>query len=77
MIRCAGVTEIRVPIIPDNAGDGGNSSISVVPAIAYGNVATAGQFPFIVRLGYETSTYWATFCGGSLLWPNLVLTAGT
>jgi trypsin len=44
----------------------------ITPQIVGGVTATAGEFPFMVRLGNSPSQQW---CGGSLIAPNWVLTA--
>ncbi|NJK46424.1 MAG: serine protease [Pleurocapsa sp. SU_196_0] len=44
----------------------------VTPQIVGGVTATAGEFPFMVRLGNSPSQQW---CGGSLIATNWVLTA--
>jgi trypsin len=47
--------------------------LNVVPRIVGGTEAVKGEFPFIVSL---QSSYYGHFCGGSLIKPDWVLTAG-
>lgn len=47
--------------------------LDIAPRIVGGVEATKGEFPFIVSL---QNVYYGHFCGGSLIKPNWVLTAG-
>ncbi len=51
----------------------GTLDLNVVPRIVGGSEAVKGEFPFIVSL---QSSYYGHFCGGSLIKPDWVLTAG-
>ena len=50
-----------------------NANLEIKPRIVGGMEATKGEFPFIVSL---QSGYYGHFCGGSLIKPDWVLTAG-
>lgn len=54
-----------------SGGTGGSSGVS--SQIAYGNIAAVGQFPFMAVLLDTGNFLWG--CGGSLIRPNVVLTA--
>ena len=49
--------------------------VTIAPSIAYGLNAGPGQFPSIVSLQYEVTGGTLHGCGGTLIAPNLVLTA--
>jgi len=50
-----------------------SANMEITPRIVGGTEAVKGEFPFIVSL---QSSYYGHFCGGSLIKPNWVLTAG-
>ena len=62
---------------PAGAITRGRSSGGAPPEIVGGQTAAVGEFPYQVALldHSEPDTYWAQFCGGSLIGPSTVLTA--
>ena len=44
--------------------------------VAYGKYASVGQFPWMGRLIIKQGGSWSHYCGGTLIAPTYVLTAG-
>jgi len=59
-----------------HSGDS-SSDQAVKATIAYGSDASPGQFPSVAALAYSSSNGYLRRCDGTLIAPNLVLTAGT
>lgn len=52
-----------------------NCKDKTVPLIVGGKDAEAGEFPFMAALGWEESSGYEYYCGGTLISENFVLTA--
>ena len=69
--------EADLPSLRRLLGESSGSRASIEPSIAYGYTANAGQFPSMVSLQYSNGQGgYVHLCGGTLISPNLVLTAG-
>ena len=71
VLALVGLAAWSAPVGAAGRGSGGP------PEIVGGQVAAPGEFPYQVALldHAEPDTYWAQFCGGSLIGPSTVLTA--